>query len=219
MSSLVKIRGSYFLDGILLKNESHGYFHCHEKSCPFAVQIASTSRDGVQQPTVDKVLFSVHCHAFPLSSRLENKDLVQRELDIIDEDGPGSEVLKKKHQQWKVEAQQKCAKLVDHLVNKDGVDDYAVKHPEATGSQLRKNTGKQMTKRAASMAQLRALRKAGKVTTITELVQARAHHLLANDGHDILVLGGRWNLSEWNLSDSIFRTDRQRDENFQFLMC
>ena len=48
-----------------------------------------------------------------------------------------------------------------------------------------------MTKRAASMAQLRALRKAGKVTTITELVQARAHHLLANDGHDILIFGDK----------------------------
>ena len=48
-----------------------------------------------------------------------------------------------------------------------------------------------MTKRAASMAQLRALRKAGKVTTITEHVQARDHHLMANDGHDILVFGDK----------------------------
>ena len=79
--TLCKYRGRYSLDGILLKNESRGNFYCHEKSCPFAVQIVSTSRDGVEQPTVDKVLFPVHCHAFPQSSRLEIKDLVQRELE------------------------------------------------------------------------------------------------------------------------------------------
>ena len=191
MSSLVKIHGMYFLDGIWLTNESRGFFYCHEKSCPFAVRLLSNDNGSVEQSLAYEVLFPVHCHAFPGSSRREIKALLQKELDIIEEGGPGSDVLKKKHQQWKVEAQKKCEKLVNDLVYKDGVDDYAVKHPEATGSQLRKHTGKKMTRRAASMAQLRALRKAGKVTTITELVQAKAHHLLANDGHDILVFGDK----------------------------
>ena len=41
------------------------------------------------------------------------------------------------------------------------------------------------------MARLRALRKAGKATSVKELVLTREHHLLANDGEDILIFGDK----------------------------
>ena len=54
MTSLVKNRGRIFLDGVWLKNESHGCYKCHEKSCPFAVKLSFKTEGGVEQPTVDK---------------------------------------------------------------------------------------------------------------------------------------------------------------------
>ena len=68
--------------------------------------------------------------------------MVQRELDMIEEGGPESDVLSEKHLQWLAEAQKGCEKLIEGLNYKTSVDKYAVKHPEATGSQLAKRTGR-----------------------------------------------------------------------------
>ena len=191
MTSLVKIRGRYFLDGVWLKNEPHGCYKCHEKSCPFGVRVSFNRDGGPVQPTVDKILFPVHCHAFPDNRRLVNRDFVQRELDLIEQGGPESESLKQKHYGWLLDAQKQCKEIIESLDEKTGFDKYSVKHPEATGSELRDFTGKKMTKKAASMAQKRAMQKAGMVTTIAELLEAKKHHLLANDGEDILVFGDK----------------------------
>ena len=190
MSSVIKHRHRIFHDGVLLKNKGDGFFYCHHKTCPFSVRLSFPVVGGVDQPSVDKLIFPVHCHDFPDVSRPEKKDMIQRELDIIEEGGPESEFLKEKHQHWLANAQKECEELIKSLDYKTGVDKYAVKHPEATGSQLRKNTQRKLTRRAASMARLRAMRKAGMVTTIAELVQTRKH-LLANDGEDILVFGDK----------------------------
>ena len=48
---------------------------------------------------------------------------------------------------------------MDDLVKKTGVEENACKHLEATGSEIAQNTGKRMSKNAASMARLRAMKK------------------------------------------------------------
>ena len=196
MSSTVKIlRGKVFLNGCWLRNKSRGYFDCHVKSCPFRVRLSFSQEGEGNAPTVSKILFPVHCHAFPGNSKKVNKDLIERELKIIAEGGPESQTLKEKHHRWQVEAKKQCKALIKSLDQKTGFDKYALKHPNATGSQLRDFTGKKRGKKAVSMARKRALQKAGRATNVTELLVTREHHLLANEGEEILVFGDKTTVS------------------------
>ena len=46
-----------------------------------------------------------------------------------------------------------------------------------------------MTRYAVDMARLRAMKKKGEVTKLEDLIQQKSHHLLKNDGDDILIFG------------------------------
>ena len=210
MASGQILRGTVFLDGCWLRNKSAGFYNCHEKSCPFRVRLSFSREGGVQHATVDKILFSVHCHAFKDRSKKANKDLITQELAVIKRGLPGSEELLEKHHQWLKEAKKESKELIKSLNLKDGFDKYATKHPEATGSQLASNIGKKMSPEAASMARRRALKKAGKATNVKELLLTREHHLLANDGEDVLVFGDKTTVSYMStvnliLADGTFR--------------
>ena len=159
MSTVVRIRDCLFVDGCWVQNNNGRYFHCFLPSCPFSVVLSFDGEGEQRQPSVEKVVFPLHCHAFPAYKRKEVKKLLQAELEAIQRGVPESQTLDEKHQKWQVEAREVGKAFMEKLVYKTGFDQYALKHPEATGSQLRKKTGKKMTRRAASMAQRRALQK------------------------------------------------------------
>ena len=48
-----------------------------------------------------------------------------------------------------------------------------------------------MSSKAASTGRLRALERAHRAKNITELIKTREHHLLANEGEDIIVFGDK----------------------------
>ena len=165
MTSIVVLRGHLFHDRIMLKNKASGYFYCHEPSCPFCIRLTFINNGDDSFPTVDKVIFPAHCHAFVSQSRVDNRAFIERELEIISQKGPESKLLQEKHDRWLVEAKKAGEKMMDDLDYKTGFDDYTVQHLAVTGSQLRKFTGKKMNTRAASMARLRALQKSTRSQT------------------------------------------------------
>ena len=156
MSIAVQIRGHIFVDGCWVQNNNGRYFHCFHPSCPLAV-ILSFHGEGVQRrPSVERVVFSKHCHALHGISRKEVKKILQAELKSIERRDPGSEVLEEKHDRWQAQAKDQGQEMIDELDHQDRFDDHVLKHPDATGSKLRKFTGKKRSKKAASMARLRA---------------------------------------------------------------
>ena len=93
---------------------------------------------------------------------------------------------------------------MEDLDFKTGFNEYAVRHPEATASEIRKLTGRKMTRRVASMAQKRALENAGEPTNITKLVQTNQHNLIAHEGEDILVFAANPTLAYISTTPLIF---------------
>ena len=90
MSRLFKLRDRYFYDGHWVQHNGSGYYYCHTMSCPFCVKCSIQNENSEELPTVEKVLFPLHCHALPSYSRKANKDLILHELDVIKRGGPES---------------------------------------------------------------------------------------------------------------------------------
>ena len=144
---LVQLRGKWFLNRCWGTVSSTGYFSCHNKYCPFSAKVSLRDEHGNRCPTVEKVLCPVHWHSMPSLSKKAKKDIIMKELDAIKNRSPESEIIDAKHRQWGKEARRECKKLFKSLKYKTDVDQYALKHLDASGSELAKTRGRRSARK------------------------------------------------------------------------
>ena len=166
-----------------------GYFHCFVPCCPYSVKLKKANENDQCPTLVDSVVFDLHCHAFLDRSRVENRKMMKEELKVIESGQDVDDILADKHKDWQEQALQDCKDVKKVIVDKKATVDYACTHLHLTGRQVVQNSTRKMTRYAVDMARLRAMKKKGEVTKLEDLIQQKSHHLLKNDGDDILIFG------------------------------
>ena len=104
---LRKLHGRWFLGSFYGHITTKSYFHCIEPSCPFSVKVRFSFVDGQKTPTVERIVFGQHCHAFKSKSKAETRKIVEREKASIDSGNDVVGVLAAKHEKWQDEAQKR----------------------------------------------------------------------------------------------------------------
>ena len=98
------------------------------------------------------------------------------------------DVLATKHQKWEEEARAQSKIIADELLGIETAVDYACMNPHLSGQQVHEQYH-QMKPRAIDMARLRRMKKQDDVTNLADIIRKRNHHLLKNDGKEILIFG------------------------------
>ena len=97
--------------------------------------------------------------------------------------------FKKKCDDWLETALQTSQGVRDRLVDLESVIVYALSHPDKTAQQV--YDACKVSLKVGSIRNMRraAKREIGEATNVDELIRDGGHHLLGNDGNDILVFG------------------------------
>ena len=187
---LVKVRDSWFFYNFHGHVTSKGYFHCFEKSCPNSVKLTFGVVDGKKTPlAVEKVICDQHCHCFPGRDKAVNRKMIEQEKALIESGNDEGDAIATKHKEWQKIARKKGKKLKKLLTHKATTIDYACQRPHLSCRQVEENSTHKMSACAIGMARLRQMKKDGDVTNLDDLIAKRNHHLLTNDGDEILVFG------------------------------
>ena len=186
---LRKVKGIWFLGDFCGHVTSKDIFHCIDKSCPYSVKMHFSFEGGKKMPTsIDKVLCGLHCHAFPENKKYANKRIVELERALVVSGNDPEGVIEAKLKEWQEEARAQSKTIVDKLLAIETAVDYASKHPHLSGRDVEEQYP-EMKRQAIDMARLRQMKKQGRVTNLDDLIQNRSHHLLKNNGDEILVFG------------------------------
>ena len=186
---LRKLKGRWFLGDFYGRLSSKCIFHCFVKSCPYSVKMNYVVRDGKKRPTsIDRVLCSFHCHVHRDKKKAENRDMIDRERALIASGQDEGGNLDRKHAQWQAHAIKDSEEVANKLLGKKAAVEYACKHPNLSAREVQEQFPR-MKVPALAMARLREMKKRGDVTNLDDLIRKGNHHLLRNDGNDILVFG------------------------------
>ena len=184
-----KLFGHWFLEGVYGHITKNGYFHCFVPSCPYSVKLRKENENDPTPTVFEEVVFGLHCHEFPERKAVENKRMIKAELKAIESGQDVENVLANKHKRWQEMALQDNLDVKEDIVDKKAIVDYACRHLHLSGRRVLQNTKRKMTRRAVGMARLREMEKRGEATKIEDLIRQKTHHLLKNDGKDILIFG------------------------------
>ena len=184
---LRKLKGRWFLGDFYGNLSSKCAFHCFVKSCPYSVKMYFIVRDGKKVPTsIDKVLFGFHCHVHEDIKKAENRDMIDQERALIVSGKDEGGRLARKHEQWQADAKTESKEVADKLLGKKTTVDYACLHPNLSARELQ-DQFPEMKVPAIAMARMREMTKRGDVTNLADLIQIKNHHLLKNDGEEIII--------------------------------
>ena len=188
---LQNIAGRWFVGGCWGRVSSNGYFNCHEETCPFSVKLVMATRDGKKVPiAVERVVFALHCHEMKGREKAFNRDTIQAEIDLINE-GKDDGSLAAKHERWQKQAVGEGDNLKDKIVDKETMQRYATQRPQLSGREIIDRSSVKMSKQAVHNARARQMKKTNGITNFQTLITLKDHHLLTNEGEDILVFGSK----------------------------
>ena len=145
--------------------------------------------EGTTRRGVDRLVVPVHCHERKQSSRKENKRLILTELDVIAGGGDHAGALALKHVQWNANATREGATVKSALIDRLATVSYACDHPQLSGNEIRTNTGCVMSRQAINNARTHRQLASNEIKTVSDLIASKSHHLLADDGEDVLIFG------------------------------
>ena len=171
---------------------SDNYFHCFCKQCPYSllmsVEIVSGRRVAV---SLRSVVVPVHFHEQTSSSKSELKKMVMKQLRFISQKpmDPQSITLRQTHAFWNRCARRFSKDFRNYLIDIEAVKLYALEHPEKSAQQINQDCGLSLNPRSICNILLREKNRRGLTTNLRQMIERNTHHLLGNDGEDILVFG------------------------------
>ena len=207
---LQNIAGRWFVGGCWGRVSSNGYFNCNEETCPFSVKLVMATKDGKKVPiAVERVVFALHCHEMKDREKAFNRDSIQAEIDLINE-GKDDGSLQAKHKRWQKEAVGEGDDLKEEIIDKKTVQRYATQRPQLSGREIIDRSSVRMSKQAVHNSRARQMKTTHDITNFETLIALKNHHLLTNEGEDILVFGCREALShlastKFMFADGTFR--------------
>ena len=184
-----KLHGQWFLGDVYRHITTTGYFHRFVFSCPYSVKLKKADDNDKQPTIVDSVVFGFHCHEFLDRKAVENKKMMKEELKVIESGQDVNNVLAEKHKKWQEDAHEDCLEARKDIIDKKAAVAYACKRLHLTGRQVVENSTTKMSRNAVDMARLREMNKRGEVTKLDDLIEDQSHHLLKNDGDEMLIFG------------------------------
>ena len=188
MFPVENVRNRWFVGDFPVIISSHTYARCANKSCPFSVLLSPNVVGGSMSFVVERVVFPQHCHAMDGTKRTVVKDFVLQEIKLVEQGRDQDGSLKKKHEEWQHQAQREGRKLKEELAEKEKAVNFAVAHPDVTGREIEDASKNAMTREAIDMARKRKMEKRNDYP-LEIIIASKKHHLLKNDGQEILIFG------------------------------
>ena len=180
-----------FVGGFRGKLHTGNYFRCHEKSCPFALLMVVEEVDGQKVATTCRsVVLSVHDHTAG-KTKIEKRRQILKDLKFINDHphDPRSIALRNKHALWNKAARKESKKYRLHLIDIEAVKIYALDHPGVSAVQIKKECCPSMNERSIANIILLEKTKRGEAVDLADMIRQKSHHVLGNDGNDIVVFG------------------------------
>ena len=185
------VSGRWFVDGIWGILSSNCYFSCADPKCPFSLKVSTVKADGAKKIVgVERTVFEYHYHEDDGKSRTQAKREIKRTI---------SQVSKLPYSQsvdfsdlldlWLQRALTMSSSERKRLRDIEKVKVYAMRHLEGGATQIKRDSGVTGSSRSICNMRNSAKKEVGIPTSIREILEVGNHHLLCNDGDDILVLG------------------------------
>ena len=171
---------------------SDNYFHCAFKQCPFSVsmniEIVAGKRVAV---SIRSFIVPVHYHEQTSAAKKDIKKTLLKQLHFIETRpmDPRSVTLRQDHALWNQKARRFSKGFKNYLIDIEAVKVYALEHQEKSAKQINDDCGLWMNPRSISNIILREKKKVGLTTNLREMLERRTHHVLGNDGEDIVIFG------------------------------
>ena len=181
-----------FVDGYWGNLTRDNYFHCYFKTCPFSLAMSVDYVSGKKiAVSCRSVIVPVHCHLVSEEKKVEVKRRVLNELKRIQQrpNDPLSVTFQQQHTFWNKSAHVFSKRFKQRLINIEAVKIYAMKHPEKSAKKIIIDSGLSLNPRSVNNMVLRGRVNRGETTKLSDLIKDKTHHLLGNDGEDIVVFG------------------------------
>ena len=180
-----------FVGGYRGKLCSNNYFRCKVKNCPFSLLMGVETVNWQKVATCCRsVVIPVHDHEKGKCKTLKKREIL-RDLKYIHDhpNDPRSLALKKDHMKWNREARRSSKAYKRHAIEIEAVKVYALEHPGISATQIMKECAPSLNERSIANMILLEKEKRGLTTNIADMVRQKSHHVLGNDGEDIVVFG------------------------------
>ena len=171
---------------------SHNYFRCYDPRCPFSVlmDVEMVSNKSVAV-SCRSVVVSAHCHGEPGKTAAEIRNTLLRQLKYIHEH-PNDEMavrLLNQHLVWNEIARQYSKEVKVRLIDIETLKIYNFEHPGMSAKEILDRCGVAMNPRSLCNIIVREKLKRGISVDIKNMIEKKTHHVLGNDGQDIIVFG------------------------------
>ena len=171
---------------------AHGYFYCVKRGCPFSLLMDTANVSGKMVPrSCRSLVCPVHYHEQTTKSPAEIKKEILSRLRFVQKlpTDPQAVSFRQEHEFWNHRARRFSKNHRRFLLDIEALKAYALNHPEKGARQLNEDCGLALNPRSISNIILREKKRRGMTTNIKEIIQKGMHHVLGNDGEDVVVFG------------------------------
>ena len=186
------VSGRLFVDGLWGMMSSNGYFSCYCPTCPFSLKMVTEQVNGHKVAVgIESVLFGFHNHEETRKSKTDIKREMKSKSESLTAFSTGAEALQfhRECEAWKKLALSFSKKTRAGLLDIEAVKIYALNHREKSAKEVVDSCCVDINVHTICNIRRAADEVTGDVKTVKELIKHGGHHLLGNDGDDILVFG------------------------------
>ena len=191
-SSVEYVSSHLFVFGFHGKLSSNRYFYCVNKCCPYSLLMEVSCVSGSFIATrCAFVIFPVHNHEKNEQYKAQKRKEIADQLRFIqlNPNHPRSFELRNQHAIWNRDARKESKLYREHLLDIEAIKVYELDHPEKSAKQLKIDCCVSLNTRSICNIILREKEKKGQTFDLEGMVKHKAHHVLGNDGNDIVVFG------------------------------